>query len=286
MSAFTCKTDVLGVPMAEGFERSDGVTREQCRYRFNVKGSATAMQRQQRRLATLDRRGTGVRRDAPSCRRLCNAFIDHHRPVDAARVSERKPPMENAKHIGCMWALAVALGVGMAVANSPAVALAAPSDSGKGSSSGESSPSSSSRHSGSTSSDTPSAKSALSATNDAPSRHRRPLNPPGETAASSSGGPQTSTRPIIRVGRAGGMRATPETPGTVRGTCGATSPQGRAPHRRRPARTRPYQRGRRRPHHARQQSGLHPPRRRSHSGAGPSTAAAPAMAPPRPRPWS
>ncbi len=147
------------------------------------------MQRQQRRLATLDRRGTRqrgpcgrrsarspaiadtyVHRDAPGCRRLCNAFSDHHRPVDAARVSERKPPMENAKHIGCMWALAVALGVGMAVANTPAVALAAPADSGKGSSSGESSPSSSSRHSGSTSSDTPSAKSALSATNDAPSR--------------------------------------------------------------------------------------------------------------------
>ena len=34
--------------------------------------------------------------------------------------------MENAKHIGCMWALAVALGVGMAVANTPAVASAAP----------------------------------------------------------------------------------------------------------------------------------------------------------------
>ena len=101
--------------------------------------------------------------------------------------------MENAKHIGGMWALAVALGVGMAVANTPAVALAAPADSGKGSSSGDSSASSSSRHSDSTSSDTSSKKNALSAANDAPRRHRRPLNPPGETAMSSSGRPQTST---------------------------------------------------------------------------------------------
>jgi hypothetical protein len=152
--------------------------------------------------------------------------FDHHRPVDAARVNEGKTPMENAKHIGCMSALAVALGVGMAVANPPAVALAAPGDSGKGSSSGDSSPSSSSGNSGSTSSDTPSAKSA--ATNDAPSRHR--LNPPGETAMSSSGGPQTNTTAdssglalttavltpstsTSSTGRAG-TRATPETSGT------------------------------------------------------------------------
>jgi hypothetical protein len=151
--------------------------------------------------------------------------------------------MENAKHIGCMWALAVALGVGMAVANAPAVALAAPADSGTGSSSGGSSPSSSSRHSGSTSSDTRSAKSALSATNDAPGRHRRPLNPSGETAVSSSGGPQTSTTsgssgsaattaalaPSTSTssnGRAG-MRATPETPGAdARQRGGATSRPG------------------------------------------------------------
>jgi hypothetical protein len=151
--------------------------------------------------------------------------------------------MENAKHIGCMWALAVALGVGMAVANTPAVALAAPADSGTGSSSGGSSPSSSSRHSGATSSDTPSAKSALSATNDAPGRHRRPPNPSGETAVSSSGGPQTSTTtgssgsaattaaltPSTSTssnGRAG-MRATPETPGTdARQRGGATSHPG------------------------------------------------------------
>jgi hypothetical protein len=135
--------------------------------------------------------------------------------------------MENAKHIGCMSALAVALVVGMAVANPPAVALAAPGDSGKGSSSGDSSPSSSSGNSGSTSSDTPSAKSA--ATNDAPSRHR--LNPPGETEMSSSGGPQTNTTAdssgsalttagltpstsTSSTGRAG-TRATPETSGTA-----------------------------------------------------------------------
>jgi hypothetical protein len=157
---------------------------------------------------------------------LVGDCFDHHRPVDAARVNEGKTPMENAKHIGCMSALAVALGVGMAVANPPAVALAAPGDSGKGSSSGDSSPSSSSGNSGSTSSDTPSAKSA--ATNDAPSRHR--LNPPGETEMSSSGGPQNNTTAdssgsasttaaltpstsTSSTGRAG-TRATPATPGT------------------------------------------------------------------------
>ena len=114
--------------------------------------------------------------------------------------------MENAKHIGGMWALAVALGVGMAVANTPAVALAAPADSGKGSSSGDSSASSSSRNSDSTSSDTSSKKNALSAANDAPRRHRRPLNPPGETAMNSSGRPQTSTRPAPTRGNVVGLR--------------------------------------------------------------------------------
>jgi hypothetical protein len=94
--------------------------------------------------------------------------------------------MANAKHIGCMWALAVALGMGVAVANTPAVASAAPGDSGSGSSSGESSSSSSSGRSGSKSSDTPSAKHALSATNDdAPGHRRRPLNLPGKTAETS-----------------------------------------------------------------------------------------------------
>jgi hypothetical protein len=97
--------------------------------------------------------------------------------------------MENAKHIGCMWALAVAVGVGMAVANTPAVASATPGDSGKGAASGDSSPSSQSGHSGSTS-DTPSAKRQLSATNDAPGRHRRPPKSQVEAAAGSSGGPQ------------------------------------------------------------------------------------------------
>ena len=251
--------------MADGFELSDGVTREQGRYRFNVKitsrlgdsyAATTAAACDPRSLGYAAARAvrspsarspaiadTYVHRRAPSCRPLCNAFIDHHRPVDAVRVSEGKPPMENAKHIGCMWALAVALGVGMAVANTPAVALAAPADSGTGSSSGGSSPSSSSRHSGSTSSDTPSAKSALSATNDAPGRHRRPLNPPGETAVSSSGGPQTSTTtgssgsaattaaltPSTSTSskRRAGTRATSETPGTdARQRGGATSHPG------------------------------------------------------------
>jgi hypothetical protein len=101
----------------------------------------------------------------------------------------------------------------MAVANTPAVALAAPSDSGKGSSSGASSPSSSSGHSGSTLSDSPSAKRALSATNDASSGHRRAHNPPAETTASSSFGPQTTpSTSTSSTGRAG---ATPETAGTA-----------------------------------------------------------------------
>jgi hypothetical protein len=77
--------------------------------------------------------------------------------------------MENAKHIGGIWALAVALGMGMAVANSPAVASA---DSGKGSSAGSSS--SSSHDSGGTSSAKPSAKTATSAPNDPASRHPKP----------------------------------------------------------------------------------------------------------------
>jgi hypothetical protein len=115
--------------------------------------------------------------------------------------------MENAKHIGCMCALAVALGVGMALANTPAVASAAPADSGTGSSG----------HSDSTSSDTPSAKSASSATNDAPGRHRRPLNPSGESAPSSSGGTQISTTTgsssTASTGRPG-KDAILETPGT------------------------------------------------------------------------
>jgi hypothetical protein len=70
--------------------------------------------------------------------------------------------MENTKHIGYMWGLAVALGIGMAVAATPAVASA-----DTGSESGDSSPSSSSDDSGATSSDTSSKKRESSATNDA-----------------------------------------------------------------------------------------------------------------------
>ncbi|HVQ51886.1 MAG TPA: hypothetical protein VMS92_17715, partial [Mycobacterium sp.] len=77
--------------------------------------------------------------------------------------------MENAKHIGGIWALAVALGVGMAVASSPAVASAKPADSDQGAS----------HDSGSTSSDKPSAKTATSAPSDPDSRHPRPRKPKG-----------------------------------------------------------------------------------------------------------
>jgi hypothetical protein len=111
--------------------------------------------------------------------------------------------MENVKHIGCMWALAVALGVGLGVANTPAVALAAPGDSGKGSSSDESS-SRSSGNSGSASSDTPSAKGA--STNDTPSRDRRT----GKTEVSSSDGRQTSTT----AGSSASAATTDTTPST------------------------------------------------------------------------
>jgi hypothetical protein len=97
--------------------------------------------------------------------------------------------MENAKHLGGMWALAVALGVGLAVANAPAVASAAPGDSDKGSSSDESS-SRPSGNSGSTSSDSPSVKGA-SSTDDGPSGHRRPQSRSGKAEVSSSGGQQT-----------------------------------------------------------------------------------------------
>jgi hypothetical protein len=122
--------------------------------------------------------------------------------------------MENAKHIGCMWALAVALGVGMAVANSPAVASAAPADSGKASSSGDSSPSSQSGHSGSTSADTPSAEHALSATDDPPNRHRRPPKSRGEAATSGSGSPQDDTTTSTSSTGRSGKRAALETHGT------------------------------------------------------------------------
>jgi hypothetical protein len=89
--------------------------------------------------------------------------------------------MDNAKHIGGIWALAVALGVGMAVANSSAVASAKPADSDKGAS----------HDSGSTSADTPSVKTATPASSDPDSRHPRQRKPQG--TVNSSGGPDTST---------------------------------------------------------------------------------------------
>jgi hypothetical protein len=124
--------------------------------------------------------------------------------------------MENAKHIGGIWALAVALGMGMAVANPPAVALAAPADSGKGSSGG-SSPSSSSRDSGSTSPDTPSAKTAVSATNNPARHHPRPLNPSG--AVNSSAGPHANTT----TGSSASEATTALTPSTSASSKGAAT---------------------------------------------------------------
>jgi hypothetical protein len=110
--------------------------------------------------------------------------------------------MEKAKHLGGMWALAVALGVGLAVANAPAVASAAPGDSDKGSSDESSSRSD---NSGSASSDTPSAKGA-SSTNDGLSRPRRA----GKAEVSSSGGAQTSTT----TGSSASAATTDTTPST------------------------------------------------------------------------
>lgn len=98
--------------------------------------------------------------------------------------------MENAKHIGGIWALAVTLGVGMAVVSTPAVALASP-DSGDGSSPGGSSPSSSSSNSGSASSDGASANTAASATQGPANRQRRPLNVRGPMR--NFGGQRTTT---------------------------------------------------------------------------------------------
>jgi hypothetical protein len=98
--------------------------------------------------------------------------------------------MENAKHIGGIWALAVAVGIGMAVASTPAIASAKPADSDKGST----------HDSGSTSSDTPSAKTS-SDSNDTPRHHRGPKKP--SDAADSSGTSGSS-----------GNRGAPETSGT------------------------------------------------------------------------
>jgi hypothetical protein len=128
--------------------------------------------------------------------------------------------MENAKRIGCLWALAVALGIGLAVANTPAVALAAPGDDGKGSSSGESSQSS-----------PPSGKkSTSSATNDAPKPRRHPPKQADETAApSTSSAGQADTHPtpkkfvtdVTDVQKRGGSPSVAKTtlkPGVVRAT--------------------------------------------------------------------
>jgi hypothetical protein len=109
--------------------------------------------------------------------------------------------MDNAKHISGIWALAVALGVAAAVANTPAVAWGAPA--GTGSSTGGSSPSGSARDSSSTSSEMPAVRSTSLATNDPPSRQRRPLNPPGEMAVSRSGGALTSSTAANTVGAPG-----------------------------------------------------------------------------------
>jgi hypothetical protein len=105
--------------------------------------------------------------------------------LDVARVT-KGTTMENAKHIGGIWALAVALGLGMAVANSPAVASAKPADSDKGASHDSGSTSSDS-----TSSDTPSAKTATSASSDPDSRLPRPRKP--HVTVDGSGGSDTST---------------------------------------------------------------------------------------------
>jgi hypothetical protein len=92
--------------------------------------------------------------------------------------------MQNAKHIGCMWALAVALGLGMAIANTPAVASAESGNSDKGSSAGESSGESSGDSSGESSSK----KSESSA--DASSKKEESS---ADDEESSSRSPRTST---------------------------------------------------------------------------------------------
>jgi hypothetical protein len=101
--------------------------------------------------------------------------------------------MENAKHIGGMWALAVALGVGLAVASTPAVAVGAPGDSGKGASS-----------EGSASSEKPSAKGPSSV----PKPHRRSPKKfdAGAMTSSPSAGPAVgkkrggaSSRPAVKT---------------------------------------------------------------------------------------
>jgi len=122
--------------------------------------------------------------------------------------------MENARHIGGIWALAVALGLGMAVANSPAVASAKPADSDKGAS----------HDSGSPSSDTPSAKTATSASSDPDSRPPRPRKPHG--AVNSADGADTSTTtgsPASQTADAPGTDARRSGRGTSHPASGNTS---------------------------------------------------------------
>ena len=106
--------------------------------------------------------------------------------------------MSTAKHIGRVGALAVALGIGTAIASTPGVALADPADSGTSSSSDSKSSSSLSPESGGKASDTSSSGSSTP-THDAPGRHRKPLNRPGEMAVSSSGGLTSSTADPARA---------------------------------------------------------------------------------------
>lgn len=109
------------------------------------------------------------------------------------------PSMANAKHIGCMWALAVALGVGLAVASTPAVASA---DSGKGSS-GDSSQSS----------HPPGGKKgASSASNDAPRPHLRAPKPKHDTSTSEQA-PKPKQSPVTSLS-AVQVRSTPSPPRT------------------------------------------------------------------------
>jgi hypothetical protein len=102
--------------------------------------------------------------------------------------------MENAKHIGGMWALALALGLGMGVANSPAVAWAAPADSEKGSSAESSSGPSSGKPS-----EKPSAKKGESSTTNAgPKRHRPKVADAAsnsDDASSTTKKPRTDSKP-------------------------------------------------------------------------------------------
>jgi triacylglycerol lipase len=128
--------------------------------------------------------------------------------------------MSTAKHIGRVGALAVALGMGTAIASTPGVALADPADSGTSSSSDSRSSSRSSPESGSATSDTSSSGSSTPA-HDAPARHRKPLNRPGEMAVSSSGGLTSSTTEPSPSGSAASVSPGEEVRRTHSGAPGA-----------------------------------------------------------------